>query len=521
MIVVQQLPGKTRVKLVSVFDNMTVHGGRDYLPSQPLFGKPAREVEDGVYDDEGKNRVPFLEWLTQRAKEAGVTQHDETVRASDDDPDWVKGSYHGWFAGSRPHAVGTTHVLTAKAILAEPWAQNVKPFSAKIPEIAKKLDQRAKNILQRELGMSQITFENHNDKTDEYLANALASDLKNDLHNGQSSDTWYSDKMKEAMGIAERLHPEIATSADHRFAYTIGLTVASQGERIDRVCAMAEDIYDHFEKHYDAKTGRSEFPTKMATANPDINENLDKLNRLVKGFGSVAKVKEFFDTEFTVKELEQYTGKVLEGKGFVVGKTNKDDKVYGSAVLGPKIGQGFYQNLNGNFKPLTMDLWFMRGWGRLTGTLIGDVDMGPVTERFQKALKAAKQPVPRGEERTAERAREVYAEHERRFHSDPAYRARPKSELALASQAYVYNHDNGMVETPRGGTERVWIRNVFNRAIGKLADQGIHLTPAAAQATWWTPEQELYKALGGRVYNQSRDYAEGLRKIAKARGINA
>ena len=40
--------------------------------------------------------------------------------------------------------------------------------------------------------------------------------------------------------------------------------------------------------------------------------------------------------------------------------------------FGPKIGQGFYQNLMGNFDPITIDLWFMRTWGRLTGSLIGN-----------------------------------------------------------------------------------------------------------------------------------------------------
>ena len=44
--------------------------------------------------------------------------------------------------------------------------------------------------------------------------------------------------------------------------------------------------------------------------------------------------------------------------------------VLGSAVLGPKIGNGFFSNLNGYFSGLTMDRWLMRTWGRMTGTLI-------------------------------------------------------------------------------------------------------------------------------------------------------
>ena len=50
---------------------------------------------------------------------------------------------------------------------------------------------------------------------------------------------------------------------------------------------------------------------------------------------------------------------------------NMAASLYGSAVFGPKIGQGFYQNLMGNFDPITIDMWFMRTWGRLTGVLVG------------------------------------------------------------------------------------------------------------------------------------------------------
>ena len=54
------------------------------------------------------------------------------------------------------------------------------------------------------------------------------------------------------------------------------------------------------------------------------------------------------------------------------GNTAMDVEVYGSSTLGPKIGNGFWQNLNGNFDPLTIDLWMRRTWGRLTGKSIGN-----------------------------------------------------------------------------------------------------------------------------------------------------
>ena len=41
------------------------------------------------------------------------------------------------------------------------------------------------------------------------------------------------------------------------------------------------------------------------------------------------------------------------------------------AIFGPKIGQGFLQNLMGKFDPVTIDLWMRRTWGRWTGDVVG------------------------------------------------------------------------------------------------------------------------------------------------------
>ena len=71
---------------------------------------------------------------------------------------------------------------------------------------------------------------------------------------------------------------------------------------------------------------------------------------------------------FTVAELNTWLKKHL--KGTEIGGENVDTAVFGSAVFGPKIGQGFYTNLRGDFNPVTMDMWFMRTIGRLSGDLM-------------------------------------------------------------------------------------------------------------------------------------------------------
>jgi len=74
----------------------------------------------------------------------------------------------------------------------------------------------------------------------------------------------------------------------------------------------------------------------------------------------------FLDQDFTVKELTEFGQKFFGKEKFTIeGRIN--DEVKGSAVFGPKIGQGFFQNLKGNYLPVTIDLWLRRTFGRLTG----------------------------------------------------------------------------------------------------------------------------------------------------------
>lgn len=387
---------------------------------------------------------------------------------------------------------------------------NIGPYKAnsrKVEEVAKQLNAHAGQVLQQRFHTPSIT--RSAPETDDFLAEAIANDLKASLNNGHSSPTWYSDKMKEAMSIAAELHPEIAADPGKRFAYISTLAITSQGEVVDASVRLTEAAYQIYNS-----TGK--FPTDMAVADPGINGNFKKMNALIERFG-VAGTHELFDREYTVRELANATG-------YKVGKVGLDDKVNGSAVLGPKIGLGFYQNLNGNFKPLTMDLWFMRSWGRMTNTGIGHVDMGPGAERLRNALKDDGKKAPADLDKLYGIAQDIADQHEKDYaaHRDE-YKsgARKKSELVHASERYVYNYAGAMVEAPKSGGHRRWITHVFTMALDKLKQQGIELEPAAAQATWWNPEKVLFKHLGGRVRELDTDYAKSLRKLADTKQTKA
>ena len=203
--------------------------------------------------------------------------------------------------------------------------------------------------------------------------------------------------------------------------------------------------------------------------------------------------------------------------------------LYGSAMLGPKIGQGFYQNLNGNFEPITMDLWFMRAWGRITNTGVGGGgDMPKQIERVKRALHEGGMPTPRSDEKVIEVAAEIYEAHEKAF---AAHQKREKSkpkeqrekyqktELVHAAERLTLNAEGALRQQPKNAKSRAWSTAVFKRASEIVEQQmGIKLTPAGAQATWWWPEKVLWEEMGTTAKERDTDYKKSLTDLAKKKG---
>jgi hypothetical protein len=186
----------------------------------------------------------------------------------------------------------------------------------------------------------------------------------------------------------------------------------------------------------------------------------------------------------------------LNKMGYVVQGENKGTEVYGSAILGPKIGNGFYQNLSGNFDPLTFDLWWMRGWGRMTGSLVGDMPK-EVTDKQEARLRAALgDRAPREESKLIAMAHAIIDAHEKDFQTNRAdYDSgkKVKAKVSLAAERFLAGRQ-GIREMPTSGGQRSWMRNVAARAIEILHDDGIDITPADFQATWWYPEKDEHMA---------------------------
>lgn len=396
--------------------------------------------------------------------------------------------------------------LTVNEIL-HPDTPALPPRSRDVEEIAKALDVRGSDALRR-LGVPEgkIEYQTSTPLHDELVSRAMASEIQTAMgRGGKTAADWYTKAIDEAMEHAAAIHPELKGDPLQKMGFTSALAITSQGEAVASNVRLAEQAYDVFKR-----TGR--FPTNIvAKSGPDMNANFAKLNRLLDDLGPEG-ARDFMHREFTVKELKQL--------GHDIGKENINTKVYGSSILGPKIGQGFYQNLNGNYNPVTMDLWFMRAMGRLTGTLVGKADITQQVERFQNALRAEGGRVPSDPSELFALADEAVLRHERDFRTNRAlYDAgeRSKSELTYAAERLAANL-RGVNETPTGGGHRQWMRDRVDRARELLKGLGHDLTNADLQAIWWYPEKDLYAKLGGRPSEAiNTDYATVYRDLRARR----
>lgn len=309
------------------------------------------------------------------------------------------------------------------------------------------------------------------------------------------------------MKVAEAIHPEMKGNPAARFGYTAALAITSQGEKVPSNVRLADQAYEYFAAH-------GKFPTDVVSATQKMmNSSFTKLNTLIDEKGVKGTI-DFLNKEFTVRDLEAL--------GYKITGENKDAKVYGSSIIGPKIGQGFYQNLNGNYKPLTADMWFMRSWGRLTGTLSDQVPLDKPLKRFADALKEDGQPVPRTQAALISKAADVQSAFEKDFSDNRAdYDSgkKKKNELAFAAER-IDDAVNGIKDQPSSGAQRQHMRDVFAEAQTKLAAAGHPMSIADMQATWWYPEKRLYSKLGGRESDRiNTDYASALRELAHKRGM--
>jgi len=323
----------------------------------------------------------------------------------------------------------------------------------------------------------------------EVIAETIAEEARLAMDDASNAQEWYRASLERAFQRVAEARPRIAEDPLHLDAFRFGLAVTSNGQQVQLNSRYALEVYDAF-----AETGR--FPIKGWGKEKKAMEHAFGLfNSLADRIGE-DKLLRMMDTEFTVGELKK--------AGLNVSGELVDTPVPGSVIFGPKIGGGFYRNLGGFFDEVTMDRWFRRTVGRVTGDMLEAPAPGTLPKSERRLRTAMRRRGTRAGDDLLTEARGLVKEWEARFRKS---RPKRKPEWAKAAEAYLRHADPTVRDAPRSGSERQQMRAVVRRVQDMLEERtGTRHDAASIQAMVWYPEKRLYESFGIRGGANDIDY---------------
>lgn len=399
---------------------------------------------------------------------------------------------------------------------------------------------------QAKIDLSQFTV-----NVERYLVRVATMDALTALETNPNAVGWYNEKVTKALRIISLIHPEVATDREAKFAFTWALAVTSNGLKVDKNFELAERAYRSFKE-----TGRMPTNIQAGQAQIAINESLGLYNDLVDQYG-IDRVIDFMTTRQTVKNVVAFTGKNVSGE-------NLTTEVYGAAALGPKIGNGFFANLYGQFEQLTMDRWLMRTWGRWTATLVDDnkaqakvkrdqlkslikllspdqkkqfeaiiktkLAVGKLDEVSLAINKASLKPANRQAMAMIGNSMDDAGQAALAEIFGPLKRGQQRvslgDEMRKTGNALAKYLD-GQKEAPSGPPERARIRQVMGQVLTELQQTYPDLTMSDLQALLWYPEKRLYDSAKtadegqtGYEDDEAPDYANAAAALAQELGVS-
>jgi len=384
-------------------------------------------------------------------------------------------------------------------------------------------------------------------ETVRHLTRMAVADARQALKSNANAVGWYDTKVSQALEVLALVHPEIKTDPEAEFAFIFALAVTSNGLKVGKNFELAERAYRTWRE-----TGKMPTDIGIGTVAGPINEGLALFNEKVAEF-TWQPFRDFMVAETTVKQIKAAGGDV-SGE-------HADTTVRGAAILGPKIGNGFFSNLYGYFDALTMDRWLMRTWGRWTGNLIEyDPDavktknqklttlLGMLSARDKRQLLqlvgaraswntkaiAAAITDASADKKTREALNAIgvlSADDQAALTYLLGKAKKGQARESLGSEIRKMGNVltkaiDGQKEAPANGTERNFIRKVFGAALTELRADYPGLTMADLQALLWYPEKRLYDSAkqkddADEGYNddEAPDYANAAVGLARAAGV--
>ena len=400
------------------------------------------------------------------------------------------------------------------------------------------------------------------------IARLMAAEAAVALKRDPSAIGWYGktiDNMFEFLSSVkagnEMLYPELSVDPEAKAAFKFVLAITSNGVAVEDNFAYTSEMFDTWKE-----TGR--FPVRGYGKRLDAMTQAFEFYNSLKDLGYTdTQIENFLSQETTVGELRK--DPVIQELGIKVPSGEAADvKISYAYLLGPKIGNGFYMNLGGDFSALTMDVWWMRFWNRLTGNPFKQATAKTLSKNNKRIIDAINAEdktdyeVSKIEDAmsslgidvlTPETAAPIAQEINRLYQLDfnrvgranddiikkymedngvgrgiardraPLLPVPEKTELFLAADTYSQNLDpRNPQDAPRNSTERKQMREAANMARQILKDEsGVDITNADFQALMWYAEKQLLLNAGvkpGR--GADNDYLDGAIAVAKQKGFN-
>jgi hypothetical protein len=388
-----------------------------------------------------------------------------------------------------------------------------------------------------------------------YLVRQILSEAREALITNPNAIGWYDGKVTTALEIVSVIHPELKTDEQAKFAFIWALAVTSNGVEVGKNFEIAERAYNSW-KQSNADPAKRRMPTSGIGVGPTagkIHNALATYNDLMGRWG-YDRFRAFATTLQPNRQVKATFGRGVSGEG-------ADTQVYGAGVVGPKIGNGFFMNLYGEFGQLTMDRWWVRMWGRLTGDLIerdlskinssrdAMLGLSEIIKQDPEARAAVERTIkaklnktnPKALAKAIIRASMTEANRDALaavLPSTPEIEAAAGAvrgkltdfvsvgdELRKAAKAYA-NAMDGQIEVPGGSRRRDMMRAVSRDVLAELQKDHPALTMADFQALMWYPEKTLYETAGakddatdGYDDEEAPDYANAAAALAKQQGV--
>jgi hypothetical protein len=376
------------------------------------------------------------------------------------------------------------------------------------------------------------------------------------IHEFPMWQSWYRERLNVAMNIFKDMDPSMELP-ENQFAMKLFLAVTSNGEEVQGQTDKSYQLYLLYRQYgsFQAALANASFEFNRESAMDTAFALIDSMvatkgweavNNFLLKSGAVQDLRSELVSEwgFTKKQAEKAT------KGELA-----DEVVPYGLVFGPKIGS-FFNNLSGQFDTTTMDRWFMRTFGRT---------MGMQLERKPGKIKDVSAKIKLAESRvsaedlaslykaagvtksTPVRDRAVaiskyFSKKEARVGWDSKEKNDPKSDVRRAYNSFVKIMDGfELIEAPKNGTHRRYIRNVMAETIRKMDERyQWTATPAELQALLWYYEKEVHEELGSgetedpdygtaaqRTYEKAtydsrqKNWLAGFTKVQGPQGANA